>query len=114
MLRLSEAVQAWGSAEFESVLLAQLEGLDAQALPLQQAVSQGSYVTDKPFRVMYINAGNQAGYLHAKVGIFFTSIIGGCQCADDPTPPDELNEYCELQIDIHLASGQARINLLPD
>ena len=43
---------------------------------------------------MLLSASEDAGLLRVKAGIFYTGIIAGCSCADDPTPIDELNEYC--------------------
>ena len=114
MVQLVNSLQAWGSAGFREVLQAEMEALDAHQLPLQQALVQGSYATDNSFKVMFIGASEQPEGLCAKVGIFYTSIIGGCSCADDPTPVDELPEYCVLQVEISKGSANTRITLLSD
>jgi hypothetical protein len=88
MTRLIKSLNAWGNPDFINVLKQEIEQLDGGQLPLQQ------------------------GVIRAKVGIFYSGIITGCSCADDPTPAGEQNEYCEVQVDIDKATAEARIALL--
>ena len=46
-------------------------------------------------------------------GIFYTGVVAGCSCADDPTPVEEQHEYCEVLIEINRATAEAVIRLLP-
>jgi hypothetical protein len=48
------------------------------------------------------------------VGVFFSGIITGCSCADDPTPVETQNEYCELLFAIDKATAETTITLLAD
>ena len=114
MNRLPESVHAWETPEFRDVLKHEIEQLDAGHLPLQQGLSTSSYVTDRPFQAMIISVSEEAGLIRAKAGIFYTGIIAGCSCADDPTPIDEQTEYCVVQIDIDRATADARVTLLPE
>ena len=81
-------------------LAALVEGLVAQApagtLPLQQGLRYGSYALEEEVAVSVLSAAVEAGGIRAKLGIHYRSLIAGCQCADDPTPPDTLPEYCEV------------------
>ncbi len=52
--------------------------------------------------------------LRAKVGIFFTGIVAGCGCADDPTLVEPQPEYCELLLEIDRASAATTVTLLSD
>ena len=47
-------------------------------------------------------------------GIFYRSVIGGCSCADDPTPVDEQAEYCEVVVEIDKVTAEAKVTLLRD
>lgn len=109
MIVLANALKAWGADGFRHMLKQELERLDAQQLPLQQGLSQSSHVSDSGFRVMIINDSDRGGSISAKVGVFYTGVIAGCSCADDPTPVDEISEYCELDVEIDKVSGEARI-----
>jgi hypothetical protein len=50
--------------------------------------------------------------LRARVGVFFTGIISGCQCADDPTPLEGFPEYAEIEVTIQRETGVAKMRLL--
>jgi len=52
--------------------------------------------------------------IRIKAGIFYHGIIGGCSCADDPTPTGENNEYCEVQIDIDKATAVIAVVLITE
>ncbi len=112
MIRLHQALQAWGSPAFKGVLKEELERVDAEQLPLQQGLSASSYVTDGKFDVMIISAAEQPESIRVKAGIFYAGIIPGCSCANDPTPEDEYQEYCEVQLDIDKATAAAQVALL--
>jgi len=114
MIRLPNSLNAWGTPEFEAVLKQEIEHLDAECLPLQQGLSASSYVTDRPFQAMIIAASEAAGQIRVKAGIFYTGVIAGCNCADDPTPVDELNEYCVLQVVIDKMTAETRVTLLEE
>ena len=112
--RLPRALNAWGTPEFKDVLKDEIEQLDATLLPLQQGLARSSHVTDRPFQAMIIGVHEAAGRIRVKAGIFYTGIIAGCSCADDPTPIDEQTEYCVVEFDIDRTTAEARVTLLPD
>ena len=114
MIRLPNARNAWGTPEFEAVLKQDLAALDAATLPLQEALSLSSRVTDRPIQAMILDAGEDRGRIRVKAGIFYTGIIAGCSCTDDPTPMSELNEYCVVQLDIDPATAETTVTLLPE
>lgn len=114
MSLLPKSLHAWKTPEFGDVLKQEIEQLDASLLPLQQGLASSSHVTDRPFQAMIIRVDEDAGLIRAKVGIFYSGIIAGCSCADDPTPIDEQTEYCVLQFDIDSNTAEATVTLLPD
>ena len=113
MIRLTKSRNAWGTPGFKEVLRQELEQLDADQLHLQQALSTGSYAKTDSLKVMVISSSEASGLIRAKAGVFFTGIIAGCSCADDPTPIDELSEYCELQIRIDKTTAETTVELCP-
>ena len=112
MIDLSETLATWSTPEREATLKRALEGLDAACLPLQQALARGSQVTAEPFQVMVLTTAGGEDGLRARVGVFFTSLIGGCQCADDPTPLEPLPEYAQIEVTIQRETGMAHLRLL--
>ena len=113
MPRLDKALGAWGTPEFESVLKQEL-AQHAQELPLQQALASSSSVADAPVTVLVHNIADLGGSIRVKAGIFYEGLLGGCSCANDPTPESNYTEYCEVQLDIDKASAIATVTLLKE
>lgn len=114
MIRLPKSLEAWGSPDFETVFKREIETLDKQQLPLQQGLTLSSQVTERPHQAMLISATEADGTLTVKAGIFYTGVIAGCNCADDPSPVDEQNEYCVVLLDIDKASAESTVTLLTE
>lgn len=114
MIRVIKSLYAWGTSDFKDALKKELEQLDPEQLPLQQGLSAGSHVQGDKFTVLILGVSEENDFIHARAGIFYTSIIAGCSCADDPTPVSELNEYCEVQLDIDKKTAEAKVTLLPE
>jgi hypothetical protein len=110
MLRLEHSLQAWGSPAFEAVLKQELASQAAE-LPLQQGLATGNYVADAPVTVLINSVAESGGTILVQAGIFYQGVIGGCSCADDPTPDSEINEYCEVRLEIDRASAVASVCL---
>ena len=47
--------------------------------------------------------------IRVKAGVFFSSVMAGCNCADDPSPMDENSEYAELWFEIDRTSAEVRV-----
>ncbi|MGB5539723.1 MAG: hypothetical protein WBO37_06520 [Gammaproteobacteria bacterium] len=114
MIRLQKSLAAWGTPGFEAILGQELAGLGIEQLPLQQGLGGSSYATDRPPQVMIISSSESQGGIRIKAGIFYTGIIAGCSCADDPTPVEEQAEYCVIRVDIDTTTGAATITLAED
>lgn len=112
MFRLINAIKLWGSPGFEGALKEEIQALDVASLPLQQGLAQSSYVSEEPFIPVILSARDAPGRILVKTGIFYSGIIAGSCCADDPTPVCEQTEYCELLFEIDKASGDAQVTLL--
>ncbi|MBK6401760.1 MAG: hypothetical protein IPP18_00435 [Rhodocyclaceae bacterium] len=113
MIRFDMALREWGTPAFATVLKEEIERLDPDLLPLQQGLARSSSVAPGAPTAMVIGASADGGSIRARAGIFYAGIIAGCSCADDPTPVDQIDEYCEIEITIDRASGTATIALLP-
>jgi hypothetical protein len=110
---LEKSAAAWGSSHFDEVLKTEL-AQHAAELPLQQALAQGSSVADAPITVLVQHALDAGGTIRVTAGIFYEGLLGGCACANDPTPECSYNEYCEVEIDIDKVGGQAKVRLLEE
>jgi hypothetical protein len=114
MIQLTHSLRAWRTPDFEAVLKDEIAHLDAALLPLQQGLTQSSHANADALSVRIISAVEQAGCIQVKVGLFYTGVIAGCSCADDPTPVDVINEYCEARFDIDQRTALTTITLLRD
>jgi len=111
MLTLGKAMGAWGTSGFDAVLKEELAA-HADQLPLQQGMASSSSVVDAPVTVLILGVAELEQTVRVKAGIFYRGMVGGCACANDPTPESENTEYCELQLDIDKASAATEVTLL--
>ena len=114
MIRLARALNAWGTPDFRETLRKEIEQMGAERLPLQQGLSMGSAAIADGLQVMIISAAEREGFIRARAGVFYKGVIAGCSCADDPTPPGEHSEYCEVQLDIDSRTAETRVTLVED
>lgn len=106
--------KVWKTDVFQDVIKQEIEELNSSSLPLQQALVRGSHVIDEPIKAVIIKAFDDEDSIKVKAGVFYSSIIAGCSCADDPTPIDTNQEYCELEFIIDKSTGEATVKLLED
>ena len=114
MIQFNNALNAWNTSEFKDVLQQEIAQLDRDLLPLQQGLTISSHVTDRPVQAMILDLSDDADLIRVKAGIFYTGIIAGCSCADDPTPIAEQNEYCVLQFCIDKQSAETTVTLVSE
>jgi hypothetical protein len=111
MLRLPDSLLAWGSSSFEQTLKQEIENLAAGTLPLHHGVSQGGKVDDSKITAIVLRVADESSTLDAHVGIFFSEIIGGCSCGDDPQTQ---NAYCEMHVCIEKPTARAVFTVIPE
>ena len=106
MIRLPESLNAWKTPDFKAALKREMARL-APSLPLQQGLSGSSHALDEGVEAVVHQVSESDGRIHARVGIFYSGVIAGCSCADDPTPVEPQTEYCELDVFIDKATAAA-------
>jgi hypothetical protein len=111
MIPFPRALATWPSPAFNDIMKAEIEALDAELLPLQQGLVHSSYANPDSVSPVILAVSETPGCLTVKVGLFYTGIIAGCSCADDPTPIDEINEYCEVLFEIDRNTAAATVTL---
>ena len=113
MIQLNKTLRAWGTPQFEAALKQELQQ-QPELLPLQQGLSQSSSVADTPITVVIRSVSDLGGTIRVKIGILYQGVIGGCSCTDDPTPDREIDEHCNVQLDIDKATAATAVTLLAD
>jgi len=111
MIKLPLSLRAWNTNDFHSVIRNEVTSIDATLLPLQEGLRYSSIANASSLSVSLLNSKETDKELLIKVGLFYTGIIAGCNCADDPTPVDENNEYCEALLSINKSSAETTIIL---
>jgi hypothetical protein len=107
---LGNSLRAWNTDAFAEVLIAELLRLGAGGLPLHEAATGGCVAADD-VEITVLGAGDSAAEIHVNVGVFFTEILAGCSCGDEPAAS---NAYCELRVSIDKANGLARFAVIQD
>lgn len=111
-MKLTKALQSYNDPEFKNILKHEIQNISPDLLPLQQGLSLSSYVGKSAFSAVILNIIEEPDFIQIKTGIFYTGIIAGCSCSDDPPPTDEQNEYCELLFNINKDTAETTVTLL--
>jgi len=114
MMILQEVLHSWGRPEFDTKMKARIDAMTVEQLPLQQAITSSSYALDSSIKSIIINKSDDVASIIIKAGVYFTGIIAGCNCADDPSPADEIPEYCVVLVEIDKATAETTIMLLDE
>lgn len=114
MFDLIKSAQAWNSSDFESILKEELKAPGLDHLPLQKGLTSSSIALDDNLDFVVLQVQECSQIVTIKLGAFYSGIIAGCSCADDPTPTDIINEYCEIVVNLNLIDGQASAALATD
>ena len=112
MMLLDKALLAWGTPDFEVVLKHEIARLGAPHLPLHQGLSTGNHVAEGAITVTIISVAEMDNAIRVKAGIFYRSVHGGCSCGGDPVTASEIDEYCEVQIDIDKVAATTTVFLV--
>jgi hypothetical protein len=111
MIQLDQALRVWGTPQFKAVLAQELARA-ADQLPLQQGLSSGNYVSADPVSVMITSVAEIGAVIRVRAGIFYQGVLGGCSCADDPSPASDSHEYCEVQLEIDRTTAATAVVLV--
>lgn len=111
MFYLPLSLKAWNTGSFDTVLKQELCSLDADLLPLQQGLEHSSYAVSDRLKITLLKVHEDSTHIIVKAGLFYNGIIAGCNCADDPTPVDETNEYCDVLFYINKQTAKTTVEL---
>jgi len=108
LVKLQQALRDWSTDSFEQSLKTELMALDPDILPLQQGVTQGGYVDDSDLEFTLLEKSATPQQIVVTVGVFFSEIIAGCSCGDDPVAQ---HAYCQVCVHIDRRSAEAVFDL---
>ena len=93
--RFAGALLDWGTPRFEQTLKNEIEALDVACLPLSRGTGSGGRIDGSDLAITVFSARENGPMVQARVGVFFTEIVGGCSCGDEPFSQPA---YCMLQV----------------
>jgi hypothetical protein len=96
MIILRDSVSRYGSPDFATDLSRELTALPEGSLPIMG--EQGGLIDTASIGVTLLSAHADAGRIVVVIGVFFTELVGGCSCGDDPFSVSGYKELC-LRID---------------
>ncbi|MBU0500500.1 MAG: glucosamine--fructose-6-phosphate aminotransferase [Gammaproteobacteria bacterium] len=108
MARLEKTLNAWGDETFAQTLKGEIEALPSASLPL---ASGTGYVEGDGFSVTILHAAADREAIRARIGVFFSEIMAGCSCGDEPVPT---SAYCELLVTIDKSTAEAIFTPMPE
>ncbi|MDH5544177.1 MAG: hypothetical protein OEZ43_01215 [Gammaproteobacteria bacterium] len=112
MIQFPQSLCAIDGEGFERRFVAFVQTLSTDALLLQQGLQYSSVVSESPFSAMLLSTTQDDTRIYVRVRILYSGVIAGCACADDPSPPIENPEQCDLEFSIEKRTGQAKLVLL--
>lgn len=114
MLNFKTIISSWGTKSFSDKFKSEIERLTVKELPLQQGLSYSNIALDTDIKAIVLNMADDTPSITIKLGLFYTGVVAGCNCADDPSPLDTQNEYCEVIVVIDKSSGNTVIKLIKE
>ena len=111
MFTLQKSLDDWNTPTFENTFKAEVRNLDKELLPLQKSLLFSSYVSNEKISPVVMSSSASTTHLLIKTTIFFTGIIAGCSCSDNPGPQDTQQESCDVLFRINLNNAETQVEL---
>ena len=111
-IKLVRTLKSLGSEYLVEAFKEEVESLGYSILPLQSALCHSSHVVEDKLKVIVLDTDETANTLNLRAGVFFSGVIAGSCCADDPTPMEKQHEYAEFEFVIDKQTAVTDITLL--
>ena len=112
MFYLRKSLHTWQSDEFNTAFMKEIADLNPDVLPLQQGLRYSSYALSDNISSSILSVLSENENILIKVGLFYTGVISGCNCADDPTSMNVNNEYCDVLFCINKKTAATTVTLV--
>ena len=111
MPQLTKSLRSRGSESFRETLKSEIESLANGTLPLDKGCSRGGYADGREIAVTILDVKQGERFLRARVGVFFSEVVAGCSCGDDPLTE---SAYCEMEVAIDKESAEAEFMVISE
>ena len=105
---IDRCLAAQDTADLEYGLGELIDALPPGELPLQSCCTQGGIVDETERTISLLSVQHTDESIQARIGVFFTEVVGGCNCHDDPV---RHHAYCVVQIRINRRDANIEIAL---
>jgi len=112
MIKLTESLKEWHGPLFVDAFQNEISQLSVEQLRLQQTLRYGNCATTENMKLIILSKNDDGKNIFVKVGIFYNSVISGCQCADVPTLDSAEIEYTELLFTLDKKTAETRIEVV--
>lgn len=109
MMTLPNTLASWGTERCKQTFIDEVMTKSVDDLRLQQALAVGSHALKDDLKIMINQTFEEPDQVIVRAGIFYSSIIAGCNCADDPSPVETQPEYCELEFVIDRVTAETLV-----
>lgn len=113
-MKLVKAVSVWGTPRFRELLKEEIEQQVLGEPLLQRALRYGNFLADQKPTAMIYHIEEHEDHVVVRLGLFFAGIDAGSCCANDPTAVEPHDEYCVIQMDIDLVTGDTQARLVDE
>ena len=111
MPKLSNSLNDWSTDTYGRTIKNELQSLQPGSFPLEKGLTQGGKVDDSNITVSVFESRDSDQEIQTKVAIFFTEVVGGCSCGDEPF---EAHAHCTLWVTIDRATAEATFEVVAD
>jgi hypothetical protein len=95
-------LQAVSETALVADLQAVLTGLPLDTFPVALCCDRGGMIEPEGWSINLLSARRTGRVIHARLGFFFTEVVGGCNCHDDPI---RYAEYRVLELTLDCLTG---------
>lgn len=90
-------------------IAAAFRDIPAGSLPLQGCCHQGGAIDDGTVEISVVSVRADEQQISAELNVFFTEVVGGCNCNDDPVG---YPMCCQMRLRIDRATAESRLEVL--
>ncbi|HIB28239.1 MAG TPA: hypothetical protein EYO47_03070 [Candidatus Thioglobus sp.] len=105
----NQALDSWDTDDFARVFKQTFNALSLKDLPLMDCCTHSGVIDEASIESTILTSSATQKTISLKIGVFFSEILSGCACSDDPSQAMILeNSYCELLVEINRSDAQIK------
>jgi hypothetical protein len=106
---LSHAILGSPTDRLAQGIAAAFRDIPAACLPLQGCCHRGAAIADGSFEIVAASVQADAQQIGAELNVFFTELVDGCNCSDDPVG---YPMCCRMRLRIDRTTAKGRLEVL--